>query len=310
MTDPVRGSMRIHAVSLATGVPEPTLRAWERRYGLPVPARTASGYRLYDARCVAQVREMRRLCDAGMAAAEAARRVSSAGAIGRVGQPGEVLVEDPYANALEAILVAVRAFDEAALERQMQGLMFLGPPVPILDRVVTPALRAVGDEWHAGELSIAQEHLASERLGLVARDLLRTSSPGGGGPRVLFASFADESHEIGLLCAAVRMSTWGVRTIFLGARTPPVALGAAVTALAPKLVALSATVPPNPDTLRPLLREYAVACGEVPWVVGGLASAALEAPIRAAGGHLAPVDPVALRSLVRALLGAPPRPGR
>lgn len=31
-----------------TGVPEHTLRAWERRYGLVAPARTDGGYRLYD----------------------------------------------------------------------------------------------------------------------------------------------------------------------------------------------------------------------------------------------------------------------
>jgi hypothetical protein len=30
-----RGPFRIHTVAELTGVPEPTLRAWERRYGIP-----------------------------------------------------------------------------------------------------------------------------------------------------------------------------------------------------------------------------------------------------------------------------------
>src|ERR1700744_5322809 len=71
-----RGPYRLPPVAALTGVPEPTLRAWERRYGIPTPERTASGYRLYGDREVAQVREMQRLCAGGLAAAEAARAVA------------------------------------------------------------------------------------------------------------------------------------------------------------------------------------------------------------------------------------------
>ncbi len=67
------GPYRIAAVAELTGVPETTLRAWERRYGIPRPDRTASGYRLYDADDIGRVREMRRLCSEGIAAAEAAK---------------------------------------------------------------------------------------------------------------------------------------------------------------------------------------------------------------------------------------------
>ncbi len=33
-----------------TGLAADTLRAWERRYGLPMPQRTAGGHRLYSQR--------------------------------------------------------------------------------------------------------------------------------------------------------------------------------------------------------------------------------------------------------------------
>ena len=36
-------------------------RAWERRYGVVEPARTASGYRLYDETAIERLRTMRRL---------------------------------------------------------------------------------------------------------------------------------------------------------------------------------------------------------------------------------------------------------
>ena len=46
---------RIRAVAELTGVSTATLRAWERRYGVPTPSRTASAYRLYGDEDVALV---------------------------------------------------------------------------------------------------------------------------------------------------------------------------------------------------------------------------------------------------------------
>ena len=38
----------IKQAAARTGVSVPTIRAWERRYGVVGPARTTAGYRLYD----------------------------------------------------------------------------------------------------------------------------------------------------------------------------------------------------------------------------------------------------------------------
>src|SRR6478672_9251223 len=59
------------------GLTVPVLRAWERRYGIVTPARTASGYRLYDEAAIARVRAMRRLVDAGMSPSAAADAIAS-----------------------------------------------------------------------------------------------------------------------------------------------------------------------------------------------------------------------------------------
>jgi DNA-binding transcriptional MerR regulator len=67
------GLFRIQAVSERTGIPAATLRAWERRYGIPSPARTESAYRLYTESDVRLVVRLNELCAAGMAPAEAAR---------------------------------------------------------------------------------------------------------------------------------------------------------------------------------------------------------------------------------------------
>jgi DNA-binding transcriptional MerR regulator/methylmalonyl-CoA mutase cobalamin-binding subunit len=287
-------------VAELTGVPEPTLRAWERRYGVPTPERTESGYRLYGPGEVAQVREMQRLLAAGVSAAEAARMVRGRSA--DVAQsPERVSPRDPYAEALEAILDAVARFDDEALETQLRILLFLGPVAPVLDRVLVPALRRIGDAWHAGELSVAHEHHASQRIGQLVRDLLRLAPGADSADRVVLASFADDEHDLGLLMTAARLSTWGYRPVFLGARTPPDALGGAIEAVHARVAALSCTIAPPRARARELIDGYANACGDVPWVVGGAGVEPMADLVRARGGLVAPSDPVALRALLRHL---------
>src|SRR4029078_4309794 len=44
-----------------TGIAIPTIRVWERRYGVVAPTRTPAGYRLYDDDSIARLRAMQHL---------------------------------------------------------------------------------------------------------------------------------------------------------------------------------------------------------------------------------------------------------
>jgi DNA-binding transcriptional MerR regulator/methylmalonyl-CoA mutase cobalamin-binding subunit len=275
---------RIAAVAELTGVPEPTLRAWERRYGIPAPERTTSGYRLYGEAEIAMVREMRRLCSEGVAAAEAAKLVRGRA---RPGPPTSTPME-PVEGTLEAsaraMLDAIERFDDAALDHEIRRAVFLGSATELLDRVLAPTLKTVGDRWHAGELTVAQEHLASQKLGTLMRDLVRLLPGADAADAVVLGSFADDEHDLGLLGVGLRLSAWGLRPVFLGARTPPAAVRNAVQATSPKLVALSVTVTPEKRRARELVDEYAAACGDAPWIVGGAGVAPLAERVTKAGG--------------------------
>ncbi len=283
MTNPMtaessRGPYRIAVVAELTGVPEPTLRAWERRYEIPTPRRTSSGYRLYGEREVDQVRRMRALCESGISAAEAAKIVAR-----ERRSPAPRRDDDAFGSATKALLDAVSRFDELALEREARRLTFLGPAIPVIDGVIVPTLRTVGELWERGELSIAQEHLVAQRLGTVLRDFLRLAP--GGERAVVVGCFADEQHELGALSIAVRLATWGFRPAFLGARTPADAIGRAVRAIAPAAVFLSANLAPERERARELVGAYAAAIGPVPWAVGGSGADDIADLVRAAGGR-------------------------
>ncbi|MFO0671955.1 MAG: MerR family transcriptional regulator [Polyangiaceae bacterium] len=293
---------RIATVAERTGVPEPTLRAWERRYGIPSPPRSSSGYRRYGEADIALVLEMRRLCESGMAASDAARVLSArretTGAEASAEDPGF----DPYAASVRAIVAAVERFDDAGLDLELRRLLMLGPGSEAFERVVRPVLTIIGDKWHAGELSVAQEHFASQRIDTLLRDLLQLAPGASSSSRVILASFADDEHELGLLGAALHLAEWGLRPVLLGARTPPAAIRGAVEALAPALVALSVTVPPTRVRARELVDEYRAAAGEVPIIVGGPGVEPIADLVTKLGLHVAPDEPSRLRALVRRLV--------
>ena len=74
----------VKAIAHQTDVAAATLRAWERRYGIPSPPRTDSGYRLYSARDVAMIRWLKSQIENGMSISQAVQLLRSLqGEIGR-----------------------------------------------------------------------------------------------------------------------------------------------------------------------------------------------------------------------------------
>ena len=274
-----RGKYRIQTVAEMTGIPAATLRAWERRYGIPSPERSSSSYRLFSDHDVSSIRKLKELCDEGMAPAEAARMVA------RIQEASNTPVDsDPYKRASENILRAVEDFDPTAVERAVRSAMFLGSASTVYQRVIGPTMSAVGERWHEGSFSIAQEHMATEALGSAARDMLRLLDPAVGSKEAVVACFADEEHSLPLYGVAFVLVQWGLRPVVLGAKTPPSAVRHAVESIQPGLVALSVTLSPPAYRARELVDSYADAVGGVPWIVGGPGSEDLRELIEGSGG--------------------------
>lgn len=275
-----KGKYRINAVAEMTGVSAATLRAWERRYGFPVPSRTESSYRIYTDHDVALIGRMQELCGKGMSPAEAASAL--------LADPGseppiQLEAEDPYRPFHRRIVAAVDAFDPRGLERAIEEALVLGSATMIFDRVFVPAMEDIGARWEAGTLSVAQEHLATQSLESTARKLLGLVQPQTG-RRILLACFADEEHSFPLYGVALHLASWGFSVVNLGARTPPEAIADAMRGLDPVLVGLSVTVAPPRAEARSLIASYASACGDRPWIVGGHAAPTLAKLVERRGG--------------------------
>lgn len=293
-----QGRHRIQAVAELTGIATATLRAWERRYGVPVPSRSEGGYRLYSEVDVDLLQRMRALVEGGLAPAEAARLVLERHRTEPL-DPGEG-PGDAFDQARERILSAATDFDDAALETAVSSALTLGRAHEVFQRVLAPALVEVGDRWHAGELGVAQEHLASEVIERSLRLMVGLTRPGPPAPRALLACIDGEQHRLALYGVALELSDLGVYSVILGARTPPEALAQAVAVLEPRLIGLSATV--KPDHPARLFNAYGRACGDRPWIVGGAAAGDLRRVVERAGGRVAEPGVTDLRPALLPLL--------
>ncbi|MCA9546461.1 MAG: MerR family transcriptional regulator [Myxococcales bacterium] len=265
---------RIQAVARLSGVTSATLRAWERRYGLPEPERGENGYRLYSEVDLARVQRMVALIEAGHAPSDAARLARTEPVV-----TAEAPIYDPAEAVRDALLSAVRGMDAEGARLAIHRALTLGPAWRIHEEVFVPVLATIGEAWAAGTLTVGHEHFASEAIGGALRDLLRLMDPPSGARTLLLACVDEEQHSLPLLGVALMGAHAGWRPVLLGARTPPQALAAAATQLKPDAVALSATIH------RPGLAwgDYAKAVGRTPWIAGGRAARTDRAALESLG---------------------------
>ena len=255
------GHLRIGELSRRTGVATELLRAWERRYGLLAPARTAAGYRLYSGADVRRVGRMRELLATGLSAAEAAQAA--------LGEPALGVPETPPPSASSELRDALERLDDAGAHAAFDRLLADYSTATVLEGVVLPLLHELGEGWARGEISVAQEHFASHlvrgRLLGLARGWDR-----GSGPRAVLACPPGELHDLGLLVFGLALREHGWRITFLGADTPAETLVDTVARLEPDAVVLAVADPAR----RGVTGEIAAAVGETTTVwVGGAGAA-------------------------------------
>jgi len=227
--------MQIGDFSRSVGVSADVLRAWERRYRLPRPARTANGRRLYGRADEQLVRAMRRALERGVPAAEAARLATAASTDSAEPERVERCELDVLKRALQA---ALSRFDDAGAHERLDRLFGVYSMDTALSEVVLPVLRELGERWACGEIGVVDEHFASNLIHGRLLSLARKWDSGHG-PRALLAAPPGELHTMGLLAFGLALWTRGWRITYLGADTPVAALAQLAATLEPAQVVIA-----------------------------------------------------------------------
>ncbi len=258
--------LRIGELSRRLGVSDHVLRAWESRYGLLRPVRSAGGFRLYSEADARRVRRMQAHLARGLSAAEAARAVLREDSGVRTDpDPSTPSIPATTSELSGALRQALDAFDEPAAQAVLDRLVSDLSLTTVLREIVLPFLAELGQRWERGTVSVAQEHFASN----VIRGRLAGLARGWGnghGPHAVLACPPGEHHDLALMMFGIVLHRSGWRIDYLGINTPIEELTGTVDARHPDLVVLAATLP---ETLEPLTAQLSVLAQRAPLALAG-----------------------------------------
>ncbi len=211
----------IKDVSRVLGVPMPTLRSWELRYGIPAWSRGAGQHRRYLPDEVNALRLMRdeiaRGQQAGVAAESVRRMLSGQG---------------PAQELIHQILTAAERLDAASIRGLLDEATGTLGLAACIDDVLLPAMRQIGVWWAVGHCDVVQERMATEAV-RAWLDRRSAFAPAPTRPRpILLACGPSDLHTIGLEATAVLLRYQGWPCRVLGAKTSTVTIATAARATA------------------------------------------------------------------------------
>ena len=248
----------LKAVLKETGLSADTLRAWERRYGIPAPQRTAGGHRLYSEYDIALIKWLVGRQNEGLSISRAVEMWRE-----QVSQGGDPLESMPRLrqqsgfssmNMAQAIymppetgldslraqwLAACLNFNETAAEQTLNQAFSMYPMETVCTDLLARGLTEVGMLWYENRASVQQEHFAS---GLAMRrlDALIAAAPPPSRPyTILVGCPPNEWHTFSGVLLTLFLRRRGLNVIYLGANVPADRFEETLSATQPNLVLLT-----------------------------------------------------------------------
>jgi DNA-binding transcriptional MerR regulator len=244
----------LKAVVHETGLKPDTIRAWERRYGLPDPRRTESGHRLYSQLDINMLKWLIARQNEGMNISRAVvlwrqfqemqMDPTDAAAYAMISAepetPVHVSAGDTITQMRDAWVSACLNFDEQYAERIVSQAFALFSVEIVCVELLQRGLATTGEGWFHGRVTVQQEHFASA-LATRRLEALLAATPTPTRPsRILIGCPPDDHHIFAPMLVSLLLRRRGWDVIFLGADIPLEDLIATTRSARPQLVILSA----------------------------------------------------------------------
>jgi DNA-binding transcriptional MerR regulator len=306
-------AFNLKAVVRETGLKPDTIRAWERRYGVPKPRRTAGGHRLYSQRDIDLLKWMTARQHEGLSISRIVDLWKGLEADGKdplqvtshtlMRQPAQLGDVGELANMRQDWVQACLTFDEPRAEQTLTQAFALFPLNNVVLDVLLRGLAEIGEGWYRGEVAVQQEHFASVLAVRRLQTLIAASPAPTRSERVVLACPPGEQHTVSLLVINLFLRRQGWEVIDLGANVPLDRLESMVTSLRPQLLIASAQHLLTAQTLQPM--AAALARLKVPFAFGGSIFNRLPALRRHIAGHFLGESLSELTGAVQGILYAP-----
>lgn len=248
-----------------TGLAADTLRAWERRYGLPVPERSTGGHRMYSQRDIETIKWLMARQAEGLSISRAVDLWNEHSASGAdpladfphfalsTPQTLPAIYSSPDSNldsARAQWIAACLNFSESKAEQALNQAFSMFPVEAVCMDVLQKGMAEIGGLWYEDRVSVQQEHFAS---GLAMRRLeaLLSASPAPSRTQtVLVGCPPNEWHTFTSLLLSLLLRRRGLNVIYLGANVPADRFKETVTAAHANLVILVAQTLMSAATLQ------------------------------------------------------------
>jgi DNA-binding transcriptional MerR regulator len=268
----------LKAVLKETGLKADTLRAWERRYGLPDPVRSSGGHRLFSQKDIDTLKWLIARQEEGLSISRAVELWR--GMEEQEQDPLQTMPLAPTPDKLHlkpgvavdelrhAWILACKAFNENRAEQLLTQAFAQFPPETVCLDVLVKGLSEIGDGWYQGEISVQQEHLASSLATRRIEALLTAAPPPSYPGTILILCPPNDEHTFSPLVLTYLLRRRGRMAIFLGANVPIQRFEEAVQSLKPLLVVITAQdlrTAASILSFHPILEQ-----ADIPFAYGGL----------------------------------------
>ena len=283
----------VRVVARRTGLTPDLLRAWEKRYQVVTPQRSAGGQRNYSDADVERLRLLVKATNAGRQIGQVAalsdaelREVLASDALAQP-VPTAPPADDPACDRyLQTALTAAESFNANSLESSLRAAALHLPSDQALDKVFGPLLIEIGARWEQGRFPPANGHLATATIRRVLTWMTDFPDAPSGAPTIVIGTPAMQLHDLGAMLAATVAAASGWRVAFLGANLPADELARAARLAGADTVALSIVHPNDHAHTTGHLRELHMELPRsVALVVGGAGAAAYSELLAEIGAH-------------------------
>ncbi|MBB3112889.1 DNA-binding transcriptional MerR regulator [Paenibacillus phyllosphaerae] len=203
-------------------LPVVTIRAWENRYKIIEPVRSAGGHRIYSEADIATLLWLKEATtEKHMKIGEAVELLKN-----RMNERLTVQTADYSASAYGYHELADSLYGEltefnAQRSHELIDLAFaMHDYEEVFHRLLAPVLYRIGEAWENGEITVAQEHFASQLIEQRFTQIIRILPTRPELPRVLAFCPEGELHHMGLILFSLFLRKKGLEVIYLGANTP------------------------------------------------------------------------------------------
>jgi DNA-binding transcriptional MerR regulator len=236
-----------------------TLRAWEQRYGLPKPQRTAGGHRLYSKQDIEMLKWLIEKQKEGLSISRAVEMWKTlqneavippmqAGVPGIDLKTGEAMIDELRASWI----ASCEAFDNQAANQILDQAFATAAPETICLELLQKGLAQIGDRWYTGTMRVQQEHFASAIALRRINSLIAAVVPPTRKGRILAACPPGELHDFVLLLATYLLRRNGWDVIYLGSNVPLKDLDLTIRSTTPELIISAAQTINSAASLRSL----------------------------------------------------------